>query len=228
MTTRAKWAESLEPLVAQAREELRRRDRRAIADCSGAEFVESASGTGQFKLHFFGRAYVISWPELVVSDPAGQSCANPTQAALLQYLMLADGTSLADHWVSLRELPNGAFYEQAFQGYSGNLVARAFKSDIQTLRQAALKLGGESLPLGDAAFRFWALPRIPLAIVYWSGGDEFPSSAKVLFDASAGHYSHLEMLAHLGSMLCDRLIEAYRVPQEKHSTASQMTSRKPR
>lgn len=204
------WAESLEPQIAKAREELRRREPRAIADFSGAELIEKAPGSSELRLNFFGRLYTISWPKLTVSDPKGQSCSNLTQAALLQYLVLADGTPLANQWVSLRELPNGTFYERAFQGYSGNLVARAFKSDVKSFREAALKLGGEPLELGDASFRFWALPRVPLAVVYWSGGDEFPSSVQVLFDASAAHYHHLEMLAHLGAMICDRLIA---VPQ---------------
>ncbi len=208
MTTREKWAESLEPLIAQACDELRRRDPRTIADFSGAEFLKHDQSRGELRLRFFERIYTLTWPELTIHDPKGQSCSNPTQTVLLQYLVLADRTPLAQQWVSLRELPDGAFYEQAFQGYSGNRVARTFKSDLKMFRALALKLGGEPLSLGDASFRFEALPKIPLAIVYWSGGDEFPSSAKVLFDASAGHYSHLEMLAHLGAMLCERLIEA--------------------
>lgn len=202
------WEKSLEPQIAQAREELRRRDPRIIANNSGAVYEELEEGQGRFQVHFFGRPYTVTWPELAVLDPAGQSCSNPVQAALLQYLVLADGTPLAQHWVSLRELPNGAFYERAFQGYSGDLLARHFQNNLEGFCQAARRLGGEPLDLGDAAFRFWALPRIPLAVVYWSGGDEFPASAQVLFDASAGHYHHLEMLAHLGAMICDRLIQS--------------------
>ncbi len=200
------WEKSLEPQIAQAQQELRQRDPRVVAELSGAVYYEIEEGQGYLQLRFFGRPYTITWPGLEVLNPEGQSCSNPVQATLLQYLVLADGTPLAQQWVSLRELPNGAFYERAFQSYSGNLVARTFKSDINAFREAALQLGGEPLGLGDASFRFWALPKIPLAIVYWSGGDEFPSNAQVLFDASAGHYHHLEMLAHLGAMLCDRLI----------------------
>lgn len=202
------WERSLEPQIAQAREELRSRDPRIVAEDSGAVYYEIEEGQGRFQLRFFGCPYTITWPELEVFDPRGQSCPNPVQAALLQYLVRADGTPLAHQWVSLRELPNGAFYERAFQGYSGNLVARHFKNNLEGFRRAAQKLGGEPLDLGDASFRFWALPRIPLAVVYWSGGSEFPASAHVLFDASAGHYHHLEMLAHLGAMICDQLIHA--------------------
>ncbi|MCI2432594.1 DUF3786 domain-containing protein [Candidatus Acetothermia bacterium] len=208
MKSNPTWEKSLEPQIAQARADLSQRDPHTVATNSGAIYYETEEGKGHFKLRFFGRPYTISWPELEVCDPEGQGrcCSNPTQAALLQYLVLADGTPLSERWVSLRELPNGAFYERAFQGYSGNLLARAFKSDIKRFCEAALQLGGERLALGDAAFRFWALPRIPLAVVYWSGGDEFPASAQVLFDASAGHYHHLEMMAHLGAMICGWLI----------------------
>jgi hypothetical protein len=204
------WEQSLEPKIAQARDELRARDPREIAERSGAVYYEIEEGQGRLQVRFFSQPYTVTWPDLEVFDPTGQRCSNPVQAVLLQYLVLADGTPLAQQWVSLRELPNGAFYERAFQSYSGNLVARDFKSDIDAFREAALQLGGEPLALGDAAFRFWALPRIPLALVYWSGGEEFPASDQVLFDASAGHYHHLEMLAHLGAMLCDRVIAVHR------------------
>ncbi len=204
------WEQSLEPKIVHARDGLRARDPREIAERSGAVYYEIEEGQGRFQLRFFGQPYTITWPDLEVFDPKGQRCSTLTQAMLLQYVALADGTPLANQWVSLRELPNGAFYERAFQGYSGNLVARHFKNDRESFCQAAQKLGGEFLALGDAAFRFWALPRIPLALVYWSGGEEFPSSVQVLFDASAGHYHHLEMLAHLGAMLCDRVIAVHR------------------
>jgi hypothetical protein len=204
------WEQSLEPKIAQARDELRARDPRELAERSGAVYYEIEESQGRLQVRFFGQPYTVTWPDLEIFDPKGQSCSNPVQAVLLQYLVLADGTPLAQHWVSLRELPNGAFYERAFQSYSGNLVARAFKSDIDAFRKAALQLGGEPIALGDAAFRFWALPKIPLALVYWSGGEEFPASAQVLFDASAGRYHHLEMLAHLGAMICDRVIAVHR------------------
>jgi len=204
------WEQSLEPKIAQARDELRARDPRELAERSGAVYYEVEESQGRLQVRFFGQPYTVTWPDLEIFDPKGQSCSNPVQAALLQYLVLADGTPLAQHWVSLRELPNGAFYERAFQSYSGNLVARAFKSDIDAFRKAALQFGGEPIALGDAAFRFWALPKIPLALVYWSGGEEFPASAQVLFDASAGRYHHLEMLAHLGAMICDRVIAVHR------------------
>ncbi len=203
MKPNQKWTESLEPQIKEAREKLRQRDPAILAADSGVVFAGDAS---RFEICFLGQPYTVSWPDLQVFKPDGQVCSNLDQAFLLQYLLIADGAPLADSWVSLGGLPNGSFYEQAYQGYSGNVLARAFRGRPADLKRAAELLGGEPLTLGDLAFRYLALPRIPLALVYWSGGDEFPDSAQVLFDRSASHYHHLEMLAHLGSLLCEKVI----------------------
>jgi len=208
MKPNQKWTESLEPQINEAREKLRQSDPATLASNSGVVF---AGDPCRFEISFFGQLYTISWPDLEVSKPDGAVCSNLDRAFLLEYLLIADGAPLADSWVSLGGLPNGSFYEQAYQGYSGNVLARAFRGRPADLKRAAESAGGEPLTLGDLAFRYLALPRIPLALVYWSGGDEFPDSAQVLFDRSASHYHHLEMLAHLGSLLCQKVIAAAQV-----------------
>jgi hypothetical protein len=64
------------------------------------------------------------------------------------------------------------------------------------------------LRFGDASFSFRPLPRLALACVLWLGDDEVPGSAKVLFDAAAGHYLPTEDLAGDGGMLAGRLLKA--------------------
>jgi hypothetical protein len=201
------WAASLEKQLQETQEALRQRDPAEVALWSGAS-CESVAGETRLEVRFWDRSYLITWPDLTVRDKEGQPCPGPFQGLILQYLLLADGTPLENTWVSLRNLPHGSFYEQAFQSYSGNLLVRSFRGNVEGFRAIAHGLGGEPLEMGDAAFRFWALPRLPLAVVYWSGGGEFPDSAQVLFDKSASHYHHLEMLAHLGGMLCDRIVES--------------------
>jgi len=199
------WAASLEKQLRETREALRGCDPVRVADRAGAACDVVAGGT-RLEVRFWGSPYRIVWPDVTALDAQGGPCSLPVETALLQYLFLADGTPLENGWVSLRNLPHGAFYEQAFQGYSGNPLARAYRRDLNGFRAAAERIGGEPLDMGSAGYRFWAFPRVPLAVVYWSGGDEFPDSAQVLFDKSAGHYQPVEMLAHLGGMLCDRLI----------------------
>lgn len=201
------WAASLEKQMRETREALRQLDPVQVADRAGAA-CQGTSGETMLEVQFWGRPYRITWPDVTACDAAGDPCPLPTETALLQYLLLADGTPLQDEWVSLRNLPHGGFYEQAFQGYSGKPLARSFHGDLEGFRAAGKRIGGEPLDMGSAAFRFWAFPRVPIAVVYWSGGDEFPDDAQVLFDKSAGHYQPVEMLAHLGSLVCERLMEA--------------------
>ena len=201
------WAASLEKQLQETQEALRRRDPAEVALWSGTT-CENVAGETRLEVPFWGCPYLITWPDLAVRDKEGQLCPGHFHGLILQYLLLADGAPLENTWVSLRNLPHGAFYEQAFQSYSGNLLVRSFRGDVEGFRAIARGLGGEPVEMGDAAFRFWALPRIPLAVVYWSGGGEFPDSAQVLFDNSASHYHHLEMLAHFGGMLCERIVEA--------------------
>ena len=200
------WAASLEKQLRETQEALRGRDPAEVALWSGTT-CEAVGGETRLELRFWDCSYLITWPDLVVRDKEGQPCPAHFQGIILQYLLLADGTPLENAWVSLRNLPHGAFYEQAFQSYSGNLLVRSFRGDVEAFRAAARGLGGEQVEMGDAAFRFWVFPRLPLAVVYWSGGGEFPDSAQVLFDNSSSHYHHLEILAHLGGMLCERLVE---------------------
>ena len=42
-----------------------------------------------------------------------------------------------------------------------------------------IDLGGTRVTGGDLAYRFWALPRIPLMIVLWKGDEEFPAVVNV-------------------------------------------------
>jgi len=200
------WAASLEKQLRETQEALRQRDPAEVALWSDTR-CETLAGETRLEIPFWGRTYFVTWPDLTVRDKAGQPCPAHFAGLILQHLLLADGAPLENTWVSLRNLPHGAFYEQAFQSYSGNLLVKSFHGDVEAFRATARGLGGEQVEMGDAALRFWAFPRLPLAVVCWSGGGEFPDSAQVLFDNSASHYHHLEILAHLGGMLCERLVE---------------------
>jgi len=201
------WAASIEKRMGETREALRRANPAQVAERSGAACQVTGEET-HLEVQFWGRPYRITWPGVTIGGMEGEPCPLPVEAALVQYLSVADGAALEEEWASLGELPHGAFYESAFQGYSSKPLAKAFQSDLEGFRAAAERIGGERVDMGTAAYRFWAFPRVPIAVVYWSGGEEFPDDAKVLFDQSATHYQPVEMLAHLGGTVCERLIKA--------------------
>jgi len=195
------WRDSLRPKIARAREALAWVPLAELARRSGGE-VEG----GTLVLPFFGAPYRVTWPGLRVLAPNGEECPEELTAMLLDYLLLGDGSDPSGRWIGFRELPHGGFYCRAFQGYSGDMLVREL--DLPSFRRAAEALGGEPLELGDAAYRFLALPKLPLAVVWWDGDEEFPPKATVLFDITAGGYLPAEGLAILGRILCRKLVRA--------------------
>ena len=199
------WQESmLRQLDVLRKEILATQPGRLVVNCGGS-LVDQ-----QIRLTYWGQEVGISWPDLKVRMSSdGSECSVYDTGMLLYYLREADGTPIADQWIGYRELPGGSFYSQAFQGYSGDRLARAFGESPETYTEAAHVLKGISLTgLPGLAFAFTPLPRIRLAAILYPGDEEFAARASVLFDAAASHYMTTDGLALLGSGLVGRLIKA--------------------
>ena len=209
--------------VAAQCEALRQRDPRELAARCGAEFEH-----GVLRLKFFDEMHTITFPELKVHvETTNKACGLNRSSMFFYYFLTADGAPRAGKWVAFRELPGGMFYHQAYQGYSGDRLAKAIDNRVGVFERAAKNLGGMKLDIGcdvssrgesaaeanssvprdntSAAFAFDALPRVRVAAVYYAGDEDFPASANVLFDASAIHYLPTDALGGVGSSLVDRL-----------------------
>jgi hypothetical protein len=145
--------------------------------------------------------------EVVDADSGLHRQAN-VEANLLYYLSTADGTPLSGQWSGFQQLPDGAFYNRAFQGYSGDELVRHFGEDIESFRRAAELSGGNRLSFSDAGYRYLPLPRLSLAVVYWLGEESIPTKAQIIFDKVSGHYLPIDALAGMGSQLVRRIIRA--------------------
>lgn len=200
-----KWLDNLLPGLEQSRAELAQRDPRQLAYLSACEY-DAASNV--IVIPFWGQPCALACSDWIVRDAGGRELDAQRQALLLMYLKLADGTPQAARWLAYRELPGGMFYANAFSGYAEKRLARAFGDNLDEFQAAALKLGGERLSLGNAAFEFGVLPRVRLAVVYWLGDEDFPPNVSILFDAAASHYLTIDALAVVGSQLAGRLIRA--------------------
>ncbi len=201
------WFDRLTPVVEEARETLCRLKPGKLVLRSGCE----QDGEGNFCLTFFWREYVISADDFIVRRAdTGDEQPSFIQSLILTYLVTADGTTPSSRWVGFRELPDGMFYVQAFQGYTGGRLVRELGGGIEVFRRAAKVLGGEPLEIGDAGYVFTVLPRVHLGLVYWEGDEEFPSQARVLFEDTAAHYMPTDGLAILGSQLVGRILKVAR------------------
>jgi len=190
--------------VTVAREKALARDPREMARAAGAEFVGTAED-GRFRFEFLGEAVSLEWPSLTVSG-RGPALPDHVLALLIYYLALSDGTSPRGETVSFGELPDAMFYVAAFRGYTGHALVREFGSAPEALGPAAEAMGGVCLTgLGDRAWRFDALPKVPVTLAWWDSDDEFDARAEVMFDATAPHHLTTDGCAVLGSWLTTML-----------------------
>ena len=188
----------------ELRAELRRLPGGALAERTGTTYDHTSGG---FDFFFNGQAIRAVYPEMIFSQAAGKELPDFQQLELLYYFAAADGVPLTGRYVSFADLPGGRTYDQAFQGYTGNEIVRAFGENIVAFQTACLKSNGQPAAFGDAAYTFQILPNIPLQLVYWLGDEDFPSSCKILFDAAATHFYPIEGCAILGNGLAHRIIK---------------------
>jgi hypothetical protein len=197
--------------IAELRQALVACDPIRLAADTGSDWHPQDDTGGDFQLLLWKQPVQVAYPAWTAHKVASdQAVSSIDLALLLYYFKTADGVPLSGRWVSFADLPDGRFYNQAFQGYTGKQLARLFQDDRVAFEQAAQALGGIRQPLGDASFAFQALPRVPLLAVYWQGDEDFPSTCQVLFDAAASHYLPTDAYAILGSTLTRRLIKARR------------------
>ncbi len=194
--------------LAKARREWAAADAATCAARAGGEWTDGAA-----RVALFGRPHVVRHPDGEVLAAPGEPAHAAVSILLLHYLLSADGTPPAGVWTAYRELPDGLFYAASFAQRAEEPLARAFAASadgLDAFRAAARAAGGDALTLGDASFRFAALPRVDVAVLVWAGDDEEPGEARVLFDAGADHYLAAEDLAGLGGQLAHRLVAAGR------------------
>jgi hypothetical protein len=207
LSTEKKWLDYSLPVMEGIRAELAGTDPVVLAARTGTCFTRSNEGEGRFTFEYLGQTYYVTYPQFEARDAqTGEEVWPGLRFLFLHYFQKADGTRPADRWIAYRELPDGMFYFHAFQGYTGTRLVKTFQNDMARFKKAASLAGGEALSHGDGGYFFRPLPRVPLAVIYWVGDDEFPPDASVLFDASAGHFLSMDGLAVLGRELCSKII----------------------
>jgi len=164
---------------------------------------------GVFTLRFLGVDVEIEFPAFEF-DPHAPLPPH-VRALLVYYLARGVDREPAGPWQSFADLPNGRFYSRAFQGYTGDALVRRL-GHRAGLEDAVVSLGGRAMAPdelatnADAAWVIAALPRVPIAVVWWDADDEFAARAELLFDRSAAEQLPTDGCAVLGSWLTTRLI----------------------
>ena len=100
--------------------------------------------------------------------PILETAVNTFDMTMLAYYFdVADGAPMSGEWIAFNQIPGGLFYAQAFQGYSGNELAKVFDNDSEAFIEANESLGG-----GGSSLAMWPSHTrcCPESQLWWSVG----------------------------------------------------------
>lgn len=120
--------DNLSQRAAELRTSLLGKEPRDLASYTATLFDDAGEGSGEFRFPLWGREVILTYPALQVMDAHSKKDLSVfDQTMVLYYFSTCDGTPMAASWIAFSELPDGRFYNQAFQGYTGREVAKARK-----------------------------------------------------------------------------------------------------
>jgi hypothetical protein len=167
-----------------------------------------AASENIFRIPFLDRVYQVAYPQFEFKDPAADDKDIPLQeqVLILHYMQAGQMPPPAGQWISYREIPGAGFYFGAFVKRAVEPLKKVFGMNIAGFAKAARQLNASKIESGDAAFEFRVLPAVCLQLIIWSGDDEFPAEANILFDQNIGQILSPEDVAWLAGMVVYRLM----------------------
>jgi len=195
--------------IEEIREKLENQNPETLAIRTGSVYTPKGNSGGEFKLDFWSREVILSFPDFHgVYVDTQEELSTFDRTMLAYYFDVSDGAPIAGEWIAFNQIPGGLFYAQAFQGYSGDELAKVFGNDSEAFATANDALGGRREFFGNLSYSYQVLPRVPIMVVCWLGDEDFPPSFRILFDANAHHHLVTDAYAILGSNLSGKLIKA--------------------
>jgi len=124
---------------------------------------------------------------------------------IIHYLLTVKEREIFNQWVSEKDIPGGAGFFRGPHEIPTSLIVEKFKNNIEEFKNKCVQLGGTPLDMADAAYVFNITPKIPIAVLYWEGDDEFPAESKILFDKSVSAHLALDIIYALAVDICKRI-----------------------
>jgi hypothetical protein len=163
---------------------------------------------GGYRMPFFDRWFTISADR--IADDTGAQPNHAVSVILFKYILLCPDRPYDDPTLATyKDFKDAAPYVGGFRNTAEKPIARHFQGRLADLRRKCLQLSGAPFQTEASyqlAFRFQALPRVPLFLLFNDADEDFPSQCTLLFQKSAACYLDMECIAMVGSVLAARLV----------------------
>ena len=178
-----------------------------VAKIEARNHLVAALGIGAddeaFEVPFFHRNYTITATSIMDRD--GVAANHAVAVILCQYLLLCpQNPEHREALVTYKDFRDAAPYVIGFRNTAERPIAHSFSGNAALLEERCRRLGGERFNTEvacDMAFRFQALPRVPLFLLFNDADEEFSAGCTLLFQQDAQAYLDMECIAMVGSAL---------------------------
>ena len=124
---------------------------------------------------------------------------------IIYYLLRSKENKVSKEWISEKDIPGGATFFRGPHKIPTQLIERRYEKDIQGFKAICKQLSGSRIGMADAAYSFQITPRIPAAVLFWNGDDEFPPESKILFDKTITEHLAPDIIFCLAVEICQRI-----------------------
>lgn len=171
-------------------ETLRQRDPQDV--CMRA-LVDYDPKRSAYRFPFLGCRYFCS-PGREIIEPE-ESLSPPADSfnfylAILHYLLEARSLPLKGNWIGEKEIPGGELFFRGHHRLPLDPLKDLFGTRPELFEEVSRRTGAVFMNMGDLAYRFQVLPRIPMVFILWKGDEEFGAELKVLFDETVSLHLH--------------------------------------
>jgi hypothetical protein len=126
---------------------------------------------------------------------------------MVHFLLGAKDIEPRCEWISEKDIPGGTTFFRGPHEIPTKLISTRFKNNLKGFSKACAQLKGVPLKMADAAFTFEMTSRIPVAILYWVGDEDFPAESKILYDRTITAHLASDVIYALSVGICQRLAD---------------------
>ncbi|MFH2046894.1 MAG: DUF3786 domain-containing protein [Pseudomonadota bacterium] len=176
-------------------------------DICQKEFCKYDEVNKNYTLSVWGDKYIL-YPHEYKIECIGTTIKRPHEyfyLFIIYYLLNSKQIEVSNEWISEKDLPGGATFFRGPHEIPTNLISELYGNNIEEFKKTCMQLSGTPLNMADAAFRFDITPRIPVAVLYWQGDEEFSPEVKILYDKNITKHLTLDIIFSLAVEICSRL-----------------------